>query len=173
MSEIVNDLKLSNLEISEESGIRLTSQNPTIKHTRDNNTSSTLSISSDGILSLTGTSVSVNGAITLSNALIASVETSLTGGTTAVPFPVSTSTYITTLNVNANDKHVKLADGTPGQVKIITAISVSSGHETTLSFDTSFVEDQKILFNAVGESVTLLFTLTGWVIISLSGATIV
>lgn len=180
MSEIVNDLKLSNLEISEESGIRLTSQNPTIKHTRDNNTSATLSISSDGILSLTGTTVSVNGDITLENTLtlsdvlIGSIETGLTGGTTAAPFPISTKTSITTLNVSEQNKNLLLANATtPGQVKIITATQFTTDCEITVSFDTPVISGQKILFDAKGDSATVLYTTQGWVILSLNGATAV
>lgn len=182
MSEIVNDLKLSNLEISEESGIRLTSQNPTIKHTRDNNTNdSTLSISSDGILSLTGTSVSLTGAttltnrLTLSDVLIASVQANLAGVTDApgTAAPVSTITLITTLNVNGQDKDVLLANGIIGQVKIITATQFTSTCETTLNFTTPVVSGQKVLFGALGDSATVLYTTEGWVVLSLTGATIV
>ena len=178
MSEIVNDLKLSNLEISEESGIRLTSQNPTIKHTRDNNTSSTFSISSDGILSLTGTSVSLTGAttltnrLTLSNVLIGSVQAGLTGATTAADAPVSLITSVTTLNLNAVGKLVLLAAGTAGQVKIITATELSNSGTTILSFNTSLPANKTITFDALGDSATVLYTGAAWVILSVNGAAI-
>jgi hypothetical protein len=181
MSEIVNDLKLTNLEISEESGIRLSSQNPTIKHTRDNNTASaTLSLTTDGALSLTGTTVSVNGATTftnslsLSNALIGSVQAGLVGAVSPGTLsPVLTTTLVTTLNVNAQDKHVLLGNGTTGQIKIITATLFTATCETTLNFTTPVVTGQKVLFAALGDSVTVLYTTQGWVILNIIGATII
>ena len=176
MSEIVNDLKLSNLEISEESGIRLSSQNATIKHTGDG----ALSLTSDGDLSLTGTAISLTGATTftnslsLSDVLIGSVQAGLTGADSPGTLsPVLTTRSITTLNVNANEKHVLLGNGTVGQVKIITATQFSSGNETTLNFTTPVVTGQKILFDALGDSATVLYTTQGWVVLSLTGATLV
>ena len=181
MSELADDLKLSNLEITEESGIRLTSQNATIKHTRDNNTNdATLSVSTDGILSLSGTTISFDGettftnSVSLSNVLIGSVQAGLTGAVSPGTLcPVLTSTSITTLNLSANDKHVLLGNGTAGQVKIITATQFSSGYETTLNFTTPVVSGQKVLFDALGDSATVLYTTEGWVVLSLTGATIV
>ena len=78
---------------------------------------------------------------------------------------------ITELTTGAGAAAVTLADGsTSGQVKIITMIV--DGGDGTLT-PTTFANGSTVTFDAVAESVTLVWNSTiGWVATSVQGATI-
>ena len=79
---------------------------------------------------------------------------------------------ITELTTAAGAAAVTLADGsTSGQVKIINMI-VDGGGTATVT-PTTFANGTTIAFDAVGESVTLVWNSTvGWVASSVNGATV-
>ena len=79
---------------------------------------------------------------------------------------------ITELTTAAGAAAVTLADGsTSGQVKIINHI-VDGGGTATVT-PTTFANGTTIAFDAVGESVTLVWNSTvGWVATSVNGATV-
>ena len=107
------------------------------------------------------------GAITTSatyNATITGGVQSLSGAG-AVDI-VNLVTEVTTTGADA----LTLADGTVGQLKIITMI-VDGGNGTLTP--TTFANGSTITFDAVNETVCLLFANTiGWVVVSNSGATV-
>ena len=79
---------------------------------------------------------------------------------------------VTELTTGAGAAAVTLADGsTSGQVKIINHI-VDGGGTATVT-PTTFANGTSIAFDAVGESVTLVWNSTvGWVATSVNGATV-
>ena len=104
------------------------------------------SLSLGGWLGFTGTPDDLTGAAT--------------GSKTVIPLttPVSHLTADGTTNC-----HFSLADGTEGQVKILVTKSVpNSGTPTVTPANYGSAADTTIVFNAVGESVTLLFTNSRW-----------
>ena len=175
MSELADDLKLSNLEITDNSCIRLSSQMPTIKHIRPDTTQpGGLHISSDDFVELNATELNINAAmsvnssisvgnLTLTNGFIGSMQEGLIGGATGTPTAVLLTTLITTLNIDGT-KFVSLAAGTVGQMKIITA-TVNTGTSIVLRF-TAPAGATTLTFNAVGDSATLVYTTQGWVVIN-------
>ena len=102
------------------------------------------SLSLGGWLGFTGTPANLTGAAT--------------GSKTVIPLttPVSHLTADGTTNC-----HFSLADGTEGQVKILVAKSVPNSGTPTIT-PTNYDPGTTIVFNAVGESVTLLFTNARW-----------
>ena len=104
------------------------------------------SLSLGGWLGFTGTPDDLTGAATSSKTVI------------PVTTPVSHLTADGTTNC-----HFSLADGTEGQVKILVTKSVpNSGTPTVTPTNYGSAADTTIVFNAVGESVTLLFTNGRW-----------
>ena len=83
-----------------------------------------------------------------------------------------TVNLITELTTAAGAAAVTLADGsTSGQIKIINHI-VDGGGTATVT-PTTFANGTTIAFDAVGESVTLVWNSTvGWVASSVNGATV-
>ena len=85
---------------------------------------------------------------------------------------VNLTDLITELTTAAGAAAVTLADGsTSGQIKIINHI-VDGGGTATVT-PTTFANGTTIAFDAVGESVTLVWNSTvGWVASSVNGATV-
>ena len=82
---------------------------------------------------------------------------------------VDTTNLVTELTTTGADA-LTLANGTAGQIKIITMIV--DGGDGTLT-PTTFANGTTITFDAVGESATLVWNSTvGWVATSTVGATI-
>ena len=110
------------------------------------------------------------GAITTS----ASYGASITGGVQELSGAgaADTTNLITELTTGAGAAAVTLADGTTsGQMKIINMI-VDGGGTATVT-PTTFANGTTIAFDAVGESVTLVWNSTiGWVVTSVNGATV-
>ena len=101
----------------------------------------------------------------------ASYDKGITGGVQSLSGAgavdiVNLVTEVTTTGADA----LTLADGTVGQLKIITMI-VDGGNGTLTP--TTFANGTNITFDAVNETVCLLFANTiGWVVVSNSGATV-
>ncbi len=101
----------------------------------------------------------------------ASYDKGITGGVQSLSGAgavdiVNLVTEVTTTGADA----LTLADGTVGQIKIITMI-VDGGNGTLTP--TTFANGTNITFDAVNETVCLLFANTiGWVVVSNSGATV-
>jgi hypothetical protein len=110
------------------------------------------------------------GAITTS----ASYGASITGGVQELSGAgaADTTNLITELTTGAGAAAVTLANGTTsGQMKIINMI-VDGGGTATVT-PTTFANGTTIAFDAVAESVTLVWNSTiGWVVTSVNGATV-
>jgi hypothetical protein len=185
MSEIVNDLKLANLEISSPLGINLSNQEARIKHTG----SGALTISSYGAGAINGIhidsfltvdaattlndDVTVNGTLTvngITQSLITSVQAivELPDSSTAA----SLTTVVTTLaDSDGDNKDVTLANGTAGQIKIFTMVTKGGAGVITVTPATR-VGYSSIEFNNVGDSCMVVYTASGWSIVSNYGCTI-
>ena len=112
------------------------------------------------------TNPTINGATfsgTLAGAIIGGVESKSGAGALSL-------THLITEVTSTGTDSLTLANGTAGQVKIITMI-VDGGNATLQP--TTFHDGTTILFDAVGESVVLVYHNTiGWKAVSVSGATI-
>ena len=104
----------------------------------------------------------------------ATYNATITGGVQALSGAgaADLTNLITELTTAAGAAAVTLADGsTSGQVKIINHI-VDGGGTATVT-PTTFANGTTIAFDAVGESVTLVWNSTvGWVASSVNGATV-
>ena len=112
------------------------------------------------------TAPAINGATfsgTLGGAIIGGVESKSGAGALSL-------THLITEVTSTGTDAITLANGTAGQVKIITMI-VDGGNATLTP--ATFHDGTTILFDAVGESVVLVYHNTiGWKAVSVSGATI-
>lgn len=108
------------------------------------------------------TTLAVSGATTLSGALIGGVQ-SLSGAGA-----VNLTTPVTALTTTGAAQALTLANGTAGQIKIIT--HVVDGGSAVLT-PTTKIGFSTITFTAVGESAMLVYTAAGWAIVALNGAT--
>ena len=112
------------------------------------------------------TAPSINGATfsgVLGGAIIGGVESKSGAGALSL-------THLITEVTSTGTDALTLANGTAGQVKIITMIV--DGGDATLQ-PATFHDGTSILFDAVGESVVLVYHNTiGWKAVSVSGATI-
>ena len=107
-----------------------------------------------------------SGALTAEKAFIGSVQ-ALT--TAAGAGAVNTTTLLTKLTSTGTDA-LTLANGTDGQIKIITMIVDGGDATLTPTTKTGFTT---VLFDAVGDSVTLTyFTTLGWMVSAVNGATV-
>lgn len=80
---------------------------------------------------------------------------------------VDVTNTFTALTTTGAAQALTLADGTAGQVKIIT--HVVDGGSAVLT-PTTKIGFSTITFTGVGESATLVYTAAGWAIVSLNGA---
>ena len=86
----------------------------------------------------------------------------LTGAATSSKTEIPLTTPVSHLTADGTTNcHFSLANGTEGQVKILVAKSVPNGGTPTVT-PTNYDPGTDIVFNAVGESVTLLFTNGRW-----------
>ena len=122
--------------------------------------------STDTLTNKTLTAPSINGATfsgVLGGAIIGGVESKSGAGALSL-------THLITEVTSTGTDALTLANGTAGQVKIITMIV--DGGDATLQ-PATFHDGTSILFDAVGESVVLVYHNTiGWKAVSVSGATI-
>ena len=112
------------------------------------------------------TNPTINGATfsgTLAGAIIGGVESKSGAGALSL-------THLITEVTSTGTDAITLANGTAGQVKIITMIV--DGGDATLT-PATFHDGTTVTFDAVGESVVLVYHNTiGWKAVSVSGATI-
>jgi hypothetical protein len=104
--------------------------------------------------------------VTLPGGLV-TVPVAQTASTAAVSVAVTTTALTTTAPAQA----ITLANGTNGQIKIITHIASSGGGTAVLTPATSAADYNTITFAAVGDTATIQYHTTGgWYILSLRGA---
>lgn len=108
---------------------------------------------------------STTGAVTVD----ASFGTAVTLGTQSLSGAgaVNVTTAFTALTTTGAAQALTLADGTAGQLKIIT--HVVDGGSAVLT-PTTKVGFSTITFTNAGESATLVYTAAGWAIVALNGA---
>ena len=85
------------------------------------------------------------------------------------PGAVSLTTGVTLITTTGTDAYT-LADGTEGQIKIIS-MKVKGGGNGTVTPD-NFINGTSLLFNNVEDSVILLYQSTGWTLIARQNATV-
>ena len=100
------------------------------------------------------------------NGGVQSVTPDAASGTAAIDL-TNLVTEVTT--INALGSLLTLANGSAGQVKMITM--VVDGGDATLT-PTTFASGSTITFNDVGDGVILVYTTAGWVVVGNNGATI-
>ena len=104
--------------------------------------------------------------VTLPGGLV-TVPIAQTATTAAVSVAVTTTALTTTAPAQA----ITLANGTNGQIKIVTHIASSGGGTAVLTPATSAADYNTITFSSVGDTATLQYHTTGgWYILSLRGA---
>ena len=108
------------------------------------------------------TKLHVAGSITADGGYIGGVQT-ISG-----PGAINLTTLVTEITTTGTDAYT-LADGTVGQLKIISM--VADGGDGTVT-PTTFANGTTITFDAVNETVTLVYGATGWVVLALQGATV-
>ena len=90
-------------------------------------------------------------------------------------------TTVEAVNVTASISHIDtvtagahagtMADGTNGQIKILTMI-VKGGSNNSVVTPTNLTGGTTITFDAVGDTATCLFTNNSWVVLALNGAVV-
>ena len=109
-------------------------------------------------------SVDVTGTLT-ANGLINGVQTLTGSGSTEVISLTETVTQLITTGV----QNFSLANGTEGQIKIIT-LKTDGGNATVTP--ASFLNGTSITFDDVEDTMTLLYQSTGWVVLAQQNTTI-
>lgn len=82
---------------------------------------------------------------------------------------VNVTTSITHIDTTSGAHAGSLADGSNGQIKIITLIA--DGGDSVIT-PTNLANGSTITFEDVNDTVTLLFTNSNWVVLSNNGATV-
>ena len=113
-------------------------------------------------LSMTGANVAAQGDLTVSGAFIGSRQAISGAGA------INLTTLFTELTTTGADAY-SLANGTVGQVKIIT-MAVDGGNATITP--TTFANGTSITMDAVHDSVTLIYGANGWVVLASQNITI-
>ena len=109
-------------------------------------------------------SVDVTGTLT-ANGLINGVQTLTGSGSTEVISLTETVTQLITTGV----QNFSLANGTEGQIKIIT-LKTDGGNATVTP--ASFLNGTSITFDDVGDTMTLLYQSTGWIVLAQQNTTV-
>ena len=85
----------------------------------------------------------------------------------------SASTITTDVTADATGNVVTLADGTAGQIKIITMVGEAAGTDTVVITPATFAQGTTITLDTVGEGVVLVYNATvGWVCVGNNGCVI-
>mgnify|MGYP003141116409 CR=1 FL=1 len=85
------------------------------------------------------------------------------------PGAISLTTGVTLITTTGTNAYT-LADGTEGQIKIIS-MKVKGGGNGTVTPD-NFINGTSLLFNNVEDTVILLYQSTGWILIARQNATV-
>lgn len=122
-------------------------------------------------------STTFSGPVTSTNGFIGAVTGNVTGNITGDIFAsvqslsgagaVNTTDMLTSLTTTGAAQALTLANGTAGQVKVITH-TVDGG--SAVLTPTTKIGFSTITFTGVGESATLIYTAAGWAILALNGA---
>jgi hypothetical protein len=123
--------------------------------------SSTLNVAGSATLAST---LNVAGSATLSGALIGSIDTRAEAGAVSL-------TTLTTMVTTTAPRAISLAAGTNGQIKIIT-MTVDGGDATLTPAGGLLGGATTITFDAVGDTVVLVYTSPKWAVVSNNGTTI-
>ena len=135
---------------------------------RDNNitthvTNANLELTTDGTGTIElQTNTNVTGDLTVSGAFIGSRQTISGAGA------INLTTLFTEITTTGTDAY-SLANGTVGQVKIIT-MAVNGGDATITP--TTFANGTSMTMDAVHDSVTLIYGANGWVVLASQNVTI-
>jgi len=118
-----------------------------------------------------------SGPVRSDNGFIGAVTGDITGNVTGDIFAtnqalsgagaVNVTDMLTSLTTTGAAQALTLANGTVGQIKIIS--HVVDGGSAVLT-PTTKIGFTTITFTAVGDSATLIYTAAGWAIIGISGA---
>ena len=122
-------------------------------------------------------STTFSGPVTSTNGFIGAITGNITGNITGDVFAtnqalsgagaVNTTDMLTSLTTTGATQALTLANGTLGQIKIIS--HVVDGGSAVLT-PTTKIGFSTITFTAVGDSAMLIYTVSGWDIVSLNGA---
>ena len=120
-------------------------------------------------------STTFSGPVTSTNGFIGAVTGNVTGVVVASnqnlsgAGAVNTTAMLTSLTTTGASQALTLADGSVGQVKII--VHTVDGGSAVLT-PTTKIGFSTITFTAVGDSVYLIYTATGWAVVGSKGVTI-
>jgi len=85
----------------------------------------------------------------------------------------SISTITTDVDADGTGNVVTLANGTAGQIKIITMVSEDAGTDTVVITPATFAQGSTITLDTVGEGAILVYNATvGWVCVGNNGGVI-
>jgi len=122
-------------------------------------------------------STTFSGPVTSTNGFIGAVTGNITGNVTGDIFAtnqalsgagaVNVTDMLTSLTTTGAAQALTLANGTTGQIKIIS--HVVDGGSAVLT-PTTKIGFTTITFTNVGDSATLVYTAAGWAIVGISGA---
>jgi hypothetical protein len=122
-------------------------------------------------------STTFSGPVTSTNGFIGAVTGNVTGNITGDVFAtnqalsgagaVNVTDMLTSLTTTGAAQALTLANGTVGQIKIISHI-VDGG--SAVLTPTTKIGFSTITFTAVGDSAMLIYTASGWDIVALNGA---
>ena len=122
-------------------------------------------------------STTFSGPVTSTNGFIGAITGNITGNITGDVFAtnqalsgagaVNTTDMLTSLTTTGATQALTLANGTLGQIKIIS--HVADGGSAVLT-PTTKIGFTTITFTAVGDSAMLIYTVSGWDVVSLNGA---
>lgn len=122
-------------------------------------------------------STTFSGPVTSTNGFIGAVTGNITGNVTGDIFAtnqalsgagaVNLTDMLTSLTTTGAAQALTLANGTTGQIKIIS--HVIDGGSAVLT-PTTKIGFTTITFTNVGDSATLVYTAAGWAIVGISGA---
>jgi hypothetical protein len=120
-------------------------------------------------------STTFSGPVTSTNGFIGAVTGNVTGVVVASnqnlsgAGAVNITAMLTSLTTTGSAQALTLADGSVGQVKII--VHTVDGGSAVLT-PTTKIGFSTVTFTAVGDSVALIYTATGWAIFGTRGATV-
>ena len=122
-------------------------------------------------------STTFSGPVTSTNGFIGAVTGNITGNVTGDIFAtnqalsgagaVNVTDMLTSLTTSGAAQALTLANGTVGQIKVIS--HVVDGGSAVLT-PTTKIGFTTITFTNVGDSATLIYTVSGWAITGISGA---
>ena len=98
----------------------------------------------------------------------ASYGKSITGGVQSLSGPgaINLTDLITEISATGTSDALTLADGTAGQIKILTYVAESAGGDSSVITPTTFANGSTITMDAVGDGCVLVYSETsGWAVV--------